>query len=222
VTHRTSSRARLRAGFSFIEILVVMGIIAVLVGLGVGIYTIVIKKAPITKTNALLSKMRSNIELWKGRYRAYPPSTIAKLPLVLGTGLKVGKPTPSNVVNEGIEAVHVAMLVPGFGHNPDIDSDRVNTDEDALDKPMQTGQDPALWEIKDAWGNPLVYFTDADYGEAEKNPPTYLTGTGDERTPKPWKAESGSFAQANGVQLFSLGPDGEPNTDDDLKAWSND
>ena len=34
-----------------------------------------------------------------------------------------------------------------------------------------------------------------------------------------WKLASGGYAQPGRYQLFSMGPDGKPNTEDDLKAW---
>lgn len=214
---RRASRAR--AGFSFVEILVVMGIIAVLVGLGLGVYQIAIKQAPKTKCAALLGKVRASADLWKGRYKFYPPSEFQKLSTVLGTSIKLGRPVPTNTTNPGIEALVQALYTPGFGQNPDLDEDRCNTDEDALDKPFASNGDLKLWEVKDPWGHPLVYFTEADYKDAEKNPPTYVNGDGEAVTPKPWRTSTGSFAQANGFQLYSMGEDGQPNTEDDVKAW---
>ena len=216
---RAPGRARARAGFSFVEILVVMGIIAVLVGLGISVYMIAFKQSAQTKAKTLLNKVRANVDLWKGKYRAYPPSEFQRLSAVLGPTLKLGRPVPSNTNNSGIEALVQALYTPGFGQNPDLDEDKCNTDEDALDKPFASNGDLKLWEIKDPWDNPLVYFTDADYKDAEKNPPTYLNGAGNSVTPRPWKTSTGTFAQANGFQLYSMGEDGEPNTDDDVKAW---
>ena len=215
----SSRRARSRAGFSFVEILVVMGIIAVLVGLGIGVYMIAFKQAAKTKTATVLNKVRASVDLWKGKYRFYPPSEFQKLSTVLGPTMKLGRPVPSNTNNSGIEALVQALYTPGSGQNPDLDQDKCNTPEDALDKAFASNGDPKLWEVKDAWDNPLVYFTDADYKDADKNPPTYVNGADTAVTPRPWKTSSGSFAQANGFQLYSMGPDGEPNTDDDVKAW---
>lgn len=215
-----SPRRRARAGFSFVEILVVMGIIAVLVGLGLGVYQLAIKQSPKTKCKALLGKVRASTDLWKGKYRFYPPSEFQKLATVLGPTIKLGRPVPSNTNNAGIEALVQALFTPGFGQNPDIDEDRSNTDEDALDKAFASNGDLKLWEVMDPWGHPLVYFTEADYKDAEKNPPTYVNGNGEAVNPKPWRsATGGGFAQANGFQLFSMGEDGQPNTEDDLKAW---
>ena len=213
------------AGFSFMEILVVMGIIAVLVGLSVGIFKIVGKKGPEMKTRALLMKMRTNIDAWRGSFKAWPPSDLNKLRAVIGTPVTVGKAVPPNDQNWGIESLVQCLMMQGYDHNAELDDDLVNTDKDELDKAFAKNGIAALSEGKDAWGNPLVYFTDADYAQAEKNPPTYISGEdsnlhGDVFLPKPWRNENGAFAQQGAYQIFSVGEDGVPNTDDDLKAWT--
>ena len=219
-----AARARVGLrGFSFVEILVVMGIIAVLVGLGLGAFKIVSQKAPEVKTKALLQKVRASVDAWKGSYKATLPSDLQKL-VLLGLPFKPGKPQPPNTTNAGIEAVVQCLYLPGTDQNPDLDGDLANTDADNLDKALSKTGLTALFEIVDAWGNPLVYFTDADYAKAEKDPPTYICGeeapnAGAAVNPKPWRNESGAFAQSGGYQLYSMGPDGLPNTDDDIKAW---
>lgn len=210
------------AGFSFIEILVVMGIIAVLVGLGIGVYQIAAKKTPQVKTDALLQKMRSNVDMWRGQFRAVPPSALERIAVITGLPIKVGKPQPSNTNNVGIETLYQCLVMPGFPHNPDIDAELCNTDEDFLDKPLAKSGAKDLFEIKDAWDNPLVYMVEADYAAFEKDPPTYINAQGEAVNPKPYRSPSGGFAQPNGYQLYSMGPDGQPNTDDDRKAWATD
>lgn len=206
------------------EILVVMGIIAVLVGLSIGVFQIVNKKAPEVKTRAVLMKARANVDSWRGTNRAYPPSNLNNLKAVTGLQVTVGKAVPPNDTNWGIESLVQCLTMKGYGHNADVDEDLINTDEDHLDPALAKSGLTDLFELKDAWGNPLVYFTDADYLQAEKNPPSYQQGLdsgGNIVTPKPWRASSGAFAQQGAYQLFSMGPDGEPNTEDDLKAWTS-
>lgn len=223
VASEAPSRRAQRA-FSFVEILVVMGIIAVLVTLGLAAFKIVQRKAPEVKTKALLQKMRANIDAWRGAYKATLPSDLQKL-AALGVPFKPGKPVPPNVTNAGIEAVVQCLYLKGFDHNPDIDGDLINTDKDSLDKALSRTGAAELFEIVDGYGNPLIYFTDADYRDAEKSPPTYICGddaphAGEAVYPKPWRNEAGgAFAQAGGYQLYSMGEDGEPNTEDDIKAW---
>ena len=196
-----------------------MGIIAVLVGLAVGILQIAGKRTKESSCDALLGKMRSSIDMWKGVFKTYPPTDLNRIAVVTGLPIKVGKPTPSNTTNIGIEALFQCLMMPGFNHNPDLDGDLVNTDNDCLDKALAKSGAKDLFEIKDPWGNPLVYMVEADYAQFDKDPPAYVNGQEETVYPKPYKAKAGGFEQANGYQLFSMGPDGQPNTDDDRTAW---
>ena len=220
--HEAGSTSRQR-GFSFVEILVVMGIISVLVGLGIGVYALVVQKMPITKTKNLIQKFKAELDHLQRQFGAYPPSDLNRVPVVMGLdkSLKFGK--PPNTTNVGIETAYQCMFLPGFKQRPEFaESELGNTDDDELDKVP----DPArkkLLEILDGWGNPLAYFTDADYQSAEKNPHDYIIGTGEEAgnavQVKPWRTAAGGFASPTGYQLFSWGEDKKPNTDDDLKSW---
>jgi prepilin-type N-terminal cleavage/methylation domain-containing protein len=216
VNHPRNATSR---GFSFIEILVVMAIIAVLVGMGVGVYMLATRKAPEVRTDALLAKMRANVDALRGKFRTYPPSDLNRLPVVTGLPHKIGAPTPQNVSNWGIESLYQALRMPGFDHNPDLsDADLSNTDEDALDRPLSS--DATLYEVKDGWDSPLVYFVESEYATAEKDPPVYINKHGEAVNPKPYRTASGtSFAQPNAYQIYSMGPDGQPNTEDDRLGW---
>jgi prepilin-type N-terminal cleavage/methylation domain-containing protein len=220
------SAARASRGFSFVEVLIVMGILSVLAGLGVLAVNLLASKGPKIQTTTLLSKVRGSIDHWNSRFHAYPPSDATRLATVTGaTGLAVGK--LGNNVNAGNESLYLAFLVPGFGRSADLgDEELSNTDDDRTDKPfVSTATSNDLWEIKDAWGNPLVYIAAADYVAFDKDPPVYYTGADGEGVepefrPRPWKSEkTGAFAQPRSYQLFSIGPDSLPNTDDDVKAW---
>ena len=213
------------AGFSFIEILVVMGIIAVLVGIGIGVYVIAFRKTPIFKTQALVASLSTQIAQWHSQYRAYPPGDLTRVTLATGLPIKVAK--LPNTTNMGIESVYQCLSLPGVNNGLTIsESDASNYDGDALDKAVASNGNATLYEIRDAWGNPLVYFEDRDYVQAEKDPPTYINGSGpgseepgDAVHPKPWRLATGGFAQPGRFQLFSMGEDGIPNTDDDIKSW---
>jgi prepilin-type N-terminal cleavage/methylation domain-containing protein len=216
----SSTSRRPQAGFSFIEVLVVMGIIAVLVGMGVGVYMLAVKKAPEVRTDALLGKMRANIDSWRGQFKTYPPSDLQRLPMVTGMPMKIGRPNPSNVSNWGVESLYQCLRMPGYSHDPDLpDAELSNTDEDELDRAFASNGSAALLEVKDAWDNPLVYFLEGDYASAEKDPPVYLNKDGEAVNPKPYRSASGGFAQPGSYQLYSMGPDGQPNTGDDRLAW---
>jgi hypothetical protein len=158
------------------------------------------------------------------RLQAWPPSDLNKLRAVIGTPVTVGKRC-LRTIELGDQSLVQCLMMQGYDHNAELDDDLVNTDKDELDKAFAKNGIAALSEAKDAWGNPLVYFTDADYAQAEKNPPSYISGEdsnlhGDVFLPKPWRNENGAFAQQGAYQIFSVGEDGLPNTDDDLKAWT--
>ena len=218
-------RRRGTAGFSFIELLVVMGIIAVLAGIGLAVYKIAFEKTPVFKTRALVMKINAEIGMFQSQFRAYPPTDLARIGLVTGLPMKIGK-TP-NQTNGGIESIYQSLMLPGFTNKLELgDGDTCNTDDDRLDKALLASGLADLFEIRDAWGNPLVYIEDRDYVAMEKDPPEYITGVGpggegagEAVHPKPWRLSTGGFAQPGRYQLFSMGADGLPNTEDDIKAW---
>jgi prepilin-type N-terminal cleavage/methylation domain-containing protein len=222
---RPARPAHADAGFSFVEILVVMSIIAVLAGLSVVVVQIMARKGPEMKTKTLLQRVVPATEQWKNQFHAYPPTnpqnifTVTNLP-----STKVARlPSTDNL---GIRSLYLCLRLSAFRGNVELnDEDLMNTDDAALDKPLEGMTSPNLFEIKDAWGNPLVYINSQQYDEYTKNPPTYVftdpTTDEPQRLPvKPWRSEkTGAFEQARSYQLFSVGPDGQPNTEDDLKAW---
>jgi prepilin-type N-terminal cleavage/methylation domain-containing protein len=215
-----ASRAR---GFTFIEVLVVMGIVGVLAGMLVVVIFVWAKKGPETESRNRVQKVTALVDAWRLRFDGfYPPVRLADLPRIAG-GTKVVKRT-SNGVNEAIETLWQALNWDGFGVELGItDAQLGNTDEDALDEAI-TRAGKALLEILDGYGNPLVYFPNTAYAEADRSPPTYRLGVGEgfdgrDVTPRPHRAAHGGFAQPDSFQVFSMGPDGEPNTEDDILGW---
>lgn len=212
-TPRTPSRC---AGFSFIEILVVMGIIAVLAGLGVVIIQIWVKRGPKVQTQNLINKVKGSIDQFKQRYYDYPPMTLLRLEGLAGTAAVKSLPNDRNTPNE---ALYQALSLDGFAGAVELsEGDWANLDDDRIPVKITTrGGD--LREIVDAWGNPLVYIVNTEYVKAFDHPSAYDKRDGGDFEPKPWKEEGGGFVNPNGYQLFSIGEDGQPNTDDDIKAW---
>ena len=154
-----------------------------------------------------------------------PPSDLTRIQIVTSIPVKPGK--LENDINMGIESVYQCLLLPGFDHKPEMTDDEIsNTDGDHLDKPLAANLGLDLNEWKDAWGNPFVYLTDADYAKSDKEPILYRQGSapeGEATEDVPvhaWKLAAGpGYAQPGRYQLFSMGPDGIPNTEDDIKAW---
>ncbi len=220
MTYDNGQDTRSMRGFSFIEILVVMGIIAVLAGLSTVVLQIWAKRKPEMATQTRLTQLAATIGVFQRKFERFPPSDMTRIQRTAG-GPKGIKKVP-NGYNEGIEALFQALNWPTFaGSGVFNENDVSNTDEDELeDAPTTWGTQ--LWEVVDGWGNPIIYFLHTDYSKAAESPPAYLKADGDEVFPTPWKYDlegATGFAQPNGFQVFSMGEDGIPNTEDDLKSW---
>ena len=81
---------------------------------------------------------------------------------------------------------------------------------------IETGD--ALPDLVDGWGNLIIYFHNRDYKRIADDPAPY-TALEEDVEAVPWKNEDGTFSQPMSFQLFSMGPDGIPNTEDDIRAW---
>jgi hypothetical protein len=140
----------------------------------------------------------------------------------LDKSVKIGK--PQNTTNLGIESFYQCLYLPGFTQKPDFkEGEFGNLDEDSVDKVADPSRPKELYEVLDAWGNPIAYFDEAGYATADKVPHDYIAGTGPHAGEavqvKPWRSSTGQFSQPTSFQLFSWGPDNLPNTEDDLKGW---
>ena len=218
-TQTRNTPRRRQQGFSFIEILIVMGIISVLVGgiiVAIGMWT---RKGPEFATKNTINKTKLMIEDWKSKFEMYPPSDVTRIAAVAGGGDKAQP--PDNKTNEGIEAVYQALYWPGFTNDPEWSDDELsNLDEDKLRKAVNKHGGAELMEIKDAWGSPLIYFHRDDYVKYAEGGAQYLNVNLDDVYPKPYRNEDGSFRNPSTFQIWSMGPDGEPNTDDDIVPWN--
>ena len=98
-------------------------------------------------------------------------------------------------------------------------------DEDELRKAVNKRGTKALKEIVDGWGNPLVYFHSSQYKRYADSGQTYSSkdyNSGEEMDveARPWQREDGTFYNPLTFQVYSMGPDGEPNTEDDVTTWT--
>jgi prepilin-type N-terminal cleavage/methylation domain-containing protein len=219
-------RARGQRGFSFIEILVVMGIIGVLVGGVVVAINLFFKKGPEFNTRNTLNKVKAITEKWRMTFDGmYPPSDVARIAEIAQTG--TAAKAPGNSENAGIEALYQAFYWPGFGTDPGLtDSEIDNVDEDELAKAVNKLGTKPLYEIVDGWGNPLIYFTKDDYAKYASTGASYHAkdpDTADVETVEamPYRRDDGSYVNPTSFQLFSMGPDARPNTPDDITIWGD-
>jgi hypothetical protein len=177
-----------------------------------------IKRGPKVQTQDTVNKVKALADAWKLRHGFYPPVRLQDVQKAAGDVGPLIKHS-GNGENEGIETLYQALYWPSFGTDAELSEEKElsNTDDDQLAQ-AATSRGTALREIKDGWGNPLVYFVNTSYVQADRDPPVYQSLRGPVQ-PRPWKEEAGGFVNPNGFQLFSMGEDGEPNTEDDIKGW---
>lgn len=163
-------------------------------------------------TDARIRKVSAAAEAVRRAWSRYPPATVAAIGSVAGRAPRMRR--GSNRTNEGAEALYQSMYWPGVEHDPGLSEEELsNTDEDELAE--AAGRGVSLSEVRDEWGNPLVYIPATEYGRAETEPLRYRLASGDEVEVRPWKVD-GAFANPSSFQLFSMGPDSLPNTEDDI------
>lgn len=211
---------RRSSGFTLIEILVVIAIIAAILG---GI-SLMIQAAARARTKTACQGRLASLGACIERLRApdklnmYPPSRAESL-IGPGTSGHVGKLLGAgNDVNCGIESVYVAMRLKGVNESADgfdEEGSIENLDGDKAAAAVPDLKNVELYEYLDPWGNPFVYFNSRDYKDVKKLE-RYMLGNGTEIKVAPKTLANGEFARPTSFQLFSLGPDGLPGTEDDL------
>jgi prepilin-type N-terminal cleavage/methylation domain-containing protein len=207
------------AGFTLVEILVVIAILATLIGLVAAIIPMAMKKRQVLRTQTLVNKVGSTLELLHSdndQYGKYPPSRTRDLRIRnKPVGKDIGQP---NDRNAGIETIHFLC------NNPDIQVDQVtddpelvaNTDEDSFRASRGTASDAQAREYLDSWGQPLAYFHSNDYKDP-KGLEDVLSLDGRVIQVRPRKLPAkmgGGYMNPNSFQLFSVGPNGEQDPDD--------
>ncbi len=206
---RPLPRRRSRAGFTLIEILAVMVILAILSVFLLRSGADSIQAVEIRKTEAFLQEIGALIDDYENEFSAYPPSTF---PADLEN-------KPSRV-NEGIEALVLSLWRKDAPWQArEVDPDKLgNTDGDTTGSQSQTSMSsPDAFELLDVWGNPIAYIHRRDYGREF----TYLSfdeqGNEVEGKVKALVSpKTGDPYRKRSFQLLSAGPDGLFGNEDDL------
>jgi prepilin-type N-terminal cleavage/methylation domain-containing protein len=200
---------RRQDGFTLIEILAVIAILGLLMGLaavGIGKFK---ERGNIAATKGRLGELQLMIQKYDARFGGPPWDSLAKYKIT------------SNGVNEGIEALYVGLHLKAFAEGDNVEENLLsNTDDDTTATVYHrvAGFNNSLFEVKDAWGNPIAYFHFSDYGKRQ----TYrMADAPDSENPDQdvsamHSKTTGTWVNPDSYQLISAGPDRIFGTDDDV------
>lgn len=206
-------------GFTLVEILVVIAIIATLVGLVAALIPSAMKRKQVLRTNTLVTGIAASLETLNvdsEQYGKYPPSRAKDLKFGKHfVGKEIGMP---NETNAGIESIFFVL------NNPDIHCSQVTTDEELIGNAdgdqyrnaRGNASDTEAREYLDPWGQPLAYFNSNDYKDP-RGLEELQCADGRKIQVRPKKLSSragGGYLGPNSFQIFSVGPDGEQDADD--------
>jgi prepilin-type N-terminal cleavage/methylation domain-containing protein len=194
-------------GFTLIEILVVVSILAVLMGL-VSILIFKGQKAgDELTTDTAITQLGSAIEGYKRDIEnRYPPMSVGELVRIPRYKALT---CDANVTNASAEVLLVALRHPDLRSPLGDDLKTGNTDDDSWNQKPDGMPDHLAAEVLDAWGSPIVYFHKDGYTQSVK----VLNWKEEEVEVRAVQKADGSYYNPTGFQLISLGPDGVQDTD---------
>lgn len=209
---------RRNAGFSLVELLVVMAILSILGGLAV----IGLPQMMRAGDRSLMENVIMQLDAALQSYEAdakngdFPP-TLLEADAFAGTGQR------TNLDNCGNEAMVLCLNRRGRDSLFDIEGMKgvsyQNTDQDRTQAVLTNfaADDRELYELIDVWGTPIAYFHHRDYGTAENRDLCRHTGIEDMVKALPWKnPRTHAYYQRDKFQLISAGFDMKFNTEDDV------
>lgn len=156
-----------RRGFTLIEIMIVIGIIVLLASVLLVSFSGVFSKSKEAQTKATIESLKSNVETFQSHWGIPPPANLRDLGILANYPV-LADPNQTNV---GIESL-VLALRSKLEQGPHIDNALLQDDKRRTNLDMDTvieevgapefldieeGSSSDLFEIVDAWGNPLVY-----------------------------------------------------------------
>ncbi|MHC4393671.1 MAG: prepilin-type N-terminal cleavage/methylation domain-containing protein, partial [Planctomycetota bacterium] len=193
--------ASTESGFTLVELLVVIAVIAVLAGLTFAAMRSVRLSSQKKACKATLAGLVAQAETYAEEFGDFPPTSLQRL------GIR------NNGVNEGIESFVRCMSSRRSG-GPFLDvseDDLQNTDADSFRGTDPTGSiygSKELFELVDPWGNPLIYFHHNDY-RGGRGIERYLFVEQGEQTCQPQPSDkTGQYPKYDTFLIWSAGPDG--------------
>jgi prepilin-type N-terminal cleavage/methylation domain-containing protein len=210
-------------GFTMIEILVVLSIIAIIMALISPTLFRLAGRGDVTKARALIVQVSTALKAYAAdpKCGAYPPTSLENTFLKLPSGGKY-KPNETNI---GIESLVFHLLQGDYaGESPFSDDKHFsNTDDDRCGVTLPGLNTDELLEYTDAWGNPLIYINLLDLDAKAGTRYQVALRDGEILVIEPFKSRRFKGAWAgwqDGFQLISLGPDEEFDTADDIVSWN--
>lgn len=202
-----AGRTTARAGFTLLEMLAVIVILAILMVVFLPRLLGTQKAAKEKLAKAFLVQLGGAITEYEQKFGDYPPSTWPD---------KWGP--PPNDTNVGAEALVQALTSNEWGGTVVEDEWLVNSDDDESKRPLGRLPSSKLFEIKDAWDNPIAYVNHRDYAK-QSSYVTIDSETGevvDARVGGVLNPTTKTYYRAATYQLLSAGADGRFGTEDDI------
>lgn len=142
--------SKVRLHFTLVEILVVVGVIAILMGAVVGISSYVSRKNADARTLAIVEMLRSGLEQYKEKYGFYPSTLQIQKDGYIPFQLDVFSP------NADKDTHPERMMNNNF--NQFIDFNFLSQEKNSTKIDVSgTPADSARYQIKDGYGEPIYY-----------------------------------------------------------------
>jgi prepilin-type N-terminal cleavage/methylation domain-containing protein len=195
IPHTPNKHAKLRRGFTLIEILVVVGIIAVLASLAFPVAQSVMQRAYKVRAQAMVMGIKTSVGNYQTDYNKFPISGSAGETPIL--------------TDDTSDLISVLIGQNQSNLNPKeirfLDAPMGKNDRGGL---ITTG---SSWSLVDSWGKPYSVIMDANYDNVIDNP---------DISNEDQNISSGAPPQLpTQVAVYCNGQDGNEGTRDDIVSW---